>query len=178
MSLVGTFPWMAPEVIQQLPITPACDVFSYSVVLWELLTHEVPFRGLESLQVAWLVVAKGERLTIPSSCPPPFANLMRKCWAAEPKDRPTFKQILDSLEIMLNDDTLREETDSFLKRKDEWIVEIEKKLEKLKTVERELTNKEQELQDVCLCEREREKERSCEVSFFSFILFCLARETD
>jgi len=30
------------------------------VVLWELLTHEVPFRGLESLQVAWLVVAKGE----------------------------------------------------------------------------------------------------------------------
>ena len=63
-----------------------------------------------------------------------------------PQDRPTFKQILDSLEIMLNDgkithyslaylwneapasvklifytDTLREETDSFLKRKDEWM---------------------------------------------------------
>ena len=48
------------QVIQQLPVTSACDVFSYSVVLWELLTHEVPFKGLEGLQVAWLVVAKGE----------------------------------------------------------------------------------------------------------------------
>lgn len=48
------------QVIQQLPVTSACDVFSYSVVLWELLTHEVPFKNLEGLQVAWLVVAKGE----------------------------------------------------------------------------------------------------------------------
>lgn len=150
MSLVGTFPWMAPEVIQQLPLTPASDVFSYSVVLWELLTREVPFKGLEGLQVAWLVVAKGERLTIPSSCPPVFAELMRKCWLAEPKDRPTSKQVLDSLEKMLNNDLLREAVDSFLKQKDKWKVEIDKKLEKLKTVERELTNKEQEL-----LERER-----------------------
>ena len=41
-------------------MTTACDVYSYSVVLWELLTHEVPFKGLEGLQVAWLVVARGE----------------------------------------------------------------------------------------------------------------------
>ncbi len=52
------FPW--PQVIQGLPITTACDVYSYSVVLWELLTHEVPFKGLEGMQVAWLVVAKEE----------------------------------------------------------------------------------------------------------------------
>ena len=41
-------------------MTTACDVFSYSVVLWELLTDEIPFEGLEGLQVAWLVVAKNE----------------------------------------------------------------------------------------------------------------------
>ena len=41
-------------------MTTSCDVYSYSVVLWELLTHEVPFKGLEGLQVAWLVVAKEE----------------------------------------------------------------------------------------------------------------------
>ena len=45
-------------MIQQLPVSPACDVYSYGVVLWELLTCEVPFRGLEGLQVAWLVVTK------------------------------------------------------------------------------------------------------------------------
>ena len=47
-------------MIQQLPVTPACDVFSYSIVLWELLAQEVPFKGLEGLQIAWLVVAKAE----------------------------------------------------------------------------------------------------------------------
>ena len=40
-------------------MTAACDVFSYSVVLWEILTSEIPFKGLEGLQVAWLIV-KGE----------------------------------------------------------------------------------------------------------------------
>lgn len=60
MTLVGTFPWMAPEIIQQLPATPACDVYSYSIVLWELLTDEIPFAGLEGMQVAWLVVAKNQ----------------------------------------------------------------------------------------------------------------------
>uniref|UniRef100_A0A3Q2LM65 Mitogen-activated protein kinase kinase kinase 20 n=1 Tax=Equus caballus TaxID=9796 RepID=A0A3Q2LM65_HORSE len=56
MSLVGTFPWMAPEVIQSLPVSETCDTYSYGVVLWEMLTREVPFKGLEGLQVAWLVV--------------------------------------------------------------------------------------------------------------------------
>jgi sterile alpha motif and leucine zipper-containing kinase AZK len=83
MSLVGTYPWMAPEIIKGLSVTPACDVYSYSVVLWEILTCEVPFKGLEGLQVAWLVV-KGERLTVPQSCPLSFANLMQRCWEAEP----------------------------------------------------------------------------------------------
>lgn len=32
MSLVGTFPWMAPEVIQSLPVSETCDTFSYGVV--------------------------------------------------------------------------------------------------------------------------------------------------
>ena len=89
------------QVIQQLPVTAACDVFSYSVVLWELLTHEVPYRGLEGLQVAWLVVAKEQRLTIPSSCPAVFAELMQKCWRQQPQDRLNFKQILLELDSIL-----------------------------------------------------------------------------
>ncbi|EMP35103.1 Mitogen-activated protein kinase kinase kinase MLT [Chelonia mydas] len=54
-------------------------------VLWEMLTREVPFKGLEGLQVAWLVVEKNERLTIPSSCPRSFAELMHQCWEADSK---------------------------------------------------------------------------------------------
>uniref|UniRef100_A0AAR2L120 Protein kinase domain-containing protein n=1 Tax=Pygocentrus nattereri TaxID=42514 RepID=A0AAR2L120_PYGNA len=173
MSLVGTFPWMAPEVIQSLPVSENCDTYSYGVVLWEMLTREVPFKGFEGLQVAWLVVEKNERPTIPSSCPASFAELMRSCWVAEPKERPVFKQILATLESMCNDSKLPDQCNSFLHNKAEWRCEIDATLERLKRLEKELTCKEQELE-----ERERrlrewenrlmERSRSC-TPFFSHI---------
>uniref|UniRef100_A0A672JLP7 Protein kinase domain-containing protein n=1 Tax=Salarias fasciatus TaxID=181472 RepID=A0A672JLP7_SALFA len=147
MSLVGTFPWMAPEVIQSLPVSETCDTFSYGVVLWEMLTREIPFKGLEGLQVAWLVVEKNERLTIPSSCPSSFAELMRNCWRTEPKERAMFKQILSTLESMSNDSQLPQQCNSFLHNKAEWRCEIEATLERLKKLERDLSTKEQELKE-------------------------------
>uniref|UniRef100_A0A8C1MBZ0 Sterile alpha motif and leucine zipper containing kinase AZK n=1 Tax=Cyprinus carpio TaxID=7962 RepID=A0A8C1MBZ0_CYPCA len=147
MSLVGTFPWMAPEVIQSLPVSETCDTYSYGVVLWEMLTREVPFKGLEGLQVAWLVVEKNERLTIPSSCPASFACLMRSCWVTEPKDRPLFKHILSTLESMWSDSHLPEECNTFLHNKAEWRCEIEATLERLKRLERDLSTKEQVLKE-------------------------------
>uniref|UniRef100_A0A671Q0U3 Sterile alpha motif and leucine zipper containing kinase AZK n=1 Tax=Sinocyclocheilus anshuiensis TaxID=1608454 RepID=A0A671Q0U3_9TELE len=147
MSLVGTFPWMAPEVIQSLPVSETCDTYSYGVVLWEMLTREVPFKGLEGLQVAWLVVEKSERLTLPSSCPASFACLMRSCWLTEPKDRPLFKHILSTLESMWNDSHLPDECNTFLHNKAEWRCEIEATLERLKRLERDLSTKEQELKE-------------------------------
>ncbi|KAK7168617.1 hypothetical protein R3I93_004824 [Phoxinus phoxinus] len=147
MSLVGTFPWMAPEVIQSFPVSETCDTYSYGVVLWEMLTREIPFKGLEGLQVAWLVVEKNERLTIPSCCPASFACLMRSCWVTEPKDRPLFKHILSTLESMWNDGQLPDECNSFLQNKAEWRCEIEATLDRLKRLERDLSSKEQELKE-------------------------------
>ncbi|XP_038574144.1 mitogen-activated protein kinase kinase kinase 7-like [Micropterus salmoides] len=147
MTVVGTFPWMAPEVIQSLPVSETCDTYSYGVVLWEMLTREVPFKGFEGLQVAWLVVEKQERLTIPTSCPASFAELMRKCWQADPKERPQFKQVLVTLETMANDSRLPEQCNSFLHNKDQWRCEIESTLERLRKLERELYSKEKELEE-------------------------------
>ncbi|KAM5265095.1 mitogen-activated protein kinase kinase kinase 20 isoform 1-T2 [Hipposideros larvatus] len=147
MSLVGTFPWMAPEVIQSLPVSETCDTYSYGVVLWEMLTREVPFKGLEGLQVAWLVVEKNERLTIPSSCPRSFAELLHQCWEADAKKRPSFKQIISILDSMSNDTNLPDQCNSFLHNKAEWRCEIEATLERLKKLERDLSFKEQELKE-------------------------------
>ncbi|XP_067891531.1 mitogen-activated protein kinase kinase kinase 20-like isoform X3 [Heterodontus francisci] len=147
MSLVGTFPWMAPEVIQSLPVAETCDTFSYGVVLWEMLTREVPFKGLEGLQVAWLVVEKNERLTIPKGCPASFAELLHQSWEMHPKKRPNFKQILGILEIMSHDSKLPDQCNSFLHNKAQWRCEIEATLERLKKLERDLSTKEQELKE-------------------------------
>ncbi|XP_042191951.1 mitogen-activated protein kinase kinase kinase 20 isoform X3 [Callorhinchus milii] len=147
MSLVGTFPWMAPEIIQSLPVAETCDTYSYGVVLWEMLTREIPFKGLEGLQVAWLVVEKNERLTIPSSCPVSFAELLRQSWVTDPKKRPSFKQVLGILEAMSHDSKLPDQCNSFLHNKAEWRCEIEATLERLKKLERDLSTKEQELKE-------------------------------
>ncbi|XP_059822643.1 mitogen-activated protein kinase kinase kinase 20-like isoform X1 [Hypanus sabinus] len=147
MSLVGTFPWMAPEVIQSLPVAETCDTYSYGVVLWEMMTQEIPFKGLEGLQVAWLVVEKNERLTIPKSCPASFAEILHQCWETDPKKRPNFKQVLGSLEVMSHDSKLPDQCNSFLHNKAQWRCEIEATLERLKKLERDLSTKEQELKE-------------------------------
>ncbi|XP_069791844.1 mitogen-activated protein kinase kinase kinase 20-like isoform X1 [Narcine bancroftii] len=147
MSLVGTFPWMAPEVIQSLPVSETCDTYSYGVVLWEMLTREIPFKGLEGLQVAWLVVEKNERLTIPKGCPASFAEILHQCWETDPKKRPHFKRILGSLELMSHDSQLPGQCNSFLHNKAQWRCEIEATLERLKKLERDLSTKEQELKE-------------------------------
>ncbi|XP_067650427.1 mitogen-activated protein kinase kinase kinase zak-1-like [Haliotis asinina] len=157
MSLAGTFPWMAPEVIQSQPVSESCDTWSYGVVLWELLTHEVPFKGIEGFQVAWLVVEKGERLLVPSTCPSCFGQLMKDCWELDPKKRPTFKQILARLDAMLQDETLPNQTNSFLEHKEIWRKEIQTTLERLKRAEIELGVKERELKERELKIKEREK---------------------
>ena len=112
--------FLCAQVIQCGEVSTACDVWSYGVVLWELLTHETPFAGIEGFQVAWLVVEKGERLTIPSSCPHAFADLMRACWQLDSTLRPTFHELLASIEKLGDDDELAESTDHFLTQKQQW----------------------------------------------------------
>lgn len=53
-----------------------CSLSSYGVLLWELLTGEVPYRGIDGLAVAYGVAVNKLTLPIPSTCPEPFAKLM------------------------------------------------------------------------------------------------------
>ena len=55
---------------------------SYGVVLWELLTGEVPYRGIDGLAVAYGVAVNKLTLPIPSTCPEPFAKLMKGIWVS------------------------------------------------------------------------------------------------
>ncbi|CAG5130649.1 unnamed protein product, partial [Candidula unifasciata] len=148
---------MAPEVIQSFPVSESCDTWSYGVVLWELLTKEIPFNGIEGFQVAWLVVEKGERLLIPSSCPPSFKKMMEQCWLLDPKQRPSFKQILLRLKTMSEDESLPELTNSFLDHKGIWKKEIQTTLERLKRAERDINHREQELKEREMKIKERER---------------------
>ncbi|XP_072967816.1 serine/threonine-protein kinase STY46-like [Typha angustifolia] len=94
----GTYRWMAPEVIEHKPYDHKADVFSFGIVLWELITGKIPYEYLTPLQAAVGVVQKGLRPTIPNNTRPKIANLLEKCWQQDPNERPDFSEILETLQ--------------------------------------------------------------------------------
>ncbi|VVA25777.1 PREDICTED: serine/threonine-kinase [Prunus dulcis] len=94
----GTYRWMAPEVIEHKPYDHKADVFSFGVVLWELLTGKLPYENLTPLQAAVGVVQKGLRPTIPRHTNPMLMELMERCWQQDPSLRPEFSEIVKMLQ--------------------------------------------------------------------------------
>jgi len=96
----GTYRWMAPEVINHQPYDSKADVFSFAIVLWELITSKIPYDTMTPLQAA-VGVRQGLRPGLPKKTHPKLLDLMQRCWEADPSDRPAFSDILAELEDLL-----------------------------------------------------------------------------
>ncbi|KAI9101600.1 hypothetical protein K1719_023844 [Acacia pycnantha] len=96
-STAGTAEWMAPEVLRNEPSNEKCDVYSFGVILWELLTLQQPWGGMNPMQVVGAVGFQHRRLDIPDNMDPAVADIIRKCWQTDPKLRPTFAEIMAAL---------------------------------------------------------------------------------
>lgn len=97
-SKIGTYQWMAPEVIVGKRYTEKADVFSFGVILWELATRKPPYYGIDGQVVSQRVVKEGLRPKISEKeAPGPFLDLMKRCWAEDPERRPKFEEIIREL---------------------------------------------------------------------------------
>ncbi|XP_063080006.1 mitogen-activated protein kinase kinase kinase 9 [Engraulis encrasicolus] len=157
MSAAGTYAWMAPEVIRSSTFSKGSDVWSYGVLLWELLTGEVPFRGIDGLAVAYGVAMNKLALPIPSTCPEPFARLLEDCWNPDPHARPAFPTILDQLTAIGESGFFEMPADSFHSLQDDWKLEIQEMFDQLRAKEKELRSWEEELSRAALAQKCQEE---------------------
>lgn len=92
----GTVQWMAPEVLGNQKYTEKADVFSFGIVIWEIVTGECPYDGMSQIQAALGVLNRNLRPNIPRDCPPFFSRLMKACWNRQPELRPSFPHIVNA----------------------------------------------------------------------------------
>uniref|UniRef100_A0A3Q2YAU0 Mitogen-activated protein kinase kinase kinase n=1 Tax=Hippocampus comes TaxID=109280 RepID=A0A3Q2YAU0_HIPCM len=130
MSFAGTVAWMAPEVIRNEPVSEKVDI-SFGVVLWELLTGEIPYKDVDSSAIIWGVGSNSLHLPVPSTCPDGFKILMKQT-QGKPRNRPSFRQILLHLDIA-SADVLGAPQETYFKSQAEWREEVKKHFEKIKS---------------------------------------------
>ncbi|KAI5102476.1 protein-tyrosine kinase 2-beta isoform X1, partial [Silurus meridionalis] len=89
--------WMAPESINFRRFTSASDVWMFAVCMWEIMSRgQQPFFWLENKDVI-MQLEQGMRLPKPELCPPALYSLMTCCWTYDPKERPSFTQLVCKL---------------------------------------------------------------------------------
>lgn len=95
---LGTPNYMAPEVLSNGKITEKADVFSFGVLVWEVLTGREPWQDLNPFQVIYQVCFGNKQLELPGDCPAPLAGLMHACWSKSPEARPQWPAVLQALD--------------------------------------------------------------------------------
>lgn len=95
----GTITHMSPEVLLGggAAFTPAADVYSWGVLLWEMLTGSRAYAGMAAPAVVCQVAVLKRGLAIPKKLPAALDDLLRRALSPEPQDRPSFAEVVTVL---------------------------------------------------------------------------------
>ncbi|XP_030878645.1 ephrin type-B receptor 1-like, partial [Leptonychotes weddellii] len=102
-SLGGKIPvrWTAPEAIAYRKFTSASDVWSYGIVMWEVMSFgERPYWDMSNQDVI-NAIEQDYRLPPPMDCPASLHQLMLDCWQKDRNSRPRFAEIVNTLDKMI-----------------------------------------------------------------------------
>jgi len=90
--------WMAPESLEDYTYGVKSDVWSFGVVMWEIESGgKMPYSGLGGIEIVDFLKS-GQRLKQPDGCPDNIYQIMTTCWSYDPLKRPSFGELVTSLE--------------------------------------------------------------------------------
>jgi serine/threonine protein kinase len=116
-DIFGVMPFIAPEVLRGKSYTPASDIYSFSMIMWEFTSGVSPFNDkAHNLQLS-ISICKGERPKIIENTPQCYVDLMKKCWNEDPLKRPSSKEVFNIFKkwVFLPDEKKIEDIDEELK---------------------------------------------------------------
>lgn len=100
---VGTYRWMAPEIIRHHQYDEKCDIYSLGLVFWELFEWALPFAGIEALNVAWAVAKDKSRPNFnPALWTPTVQALVNRSWSDNPELRPNASELCELIGSMIS----------------------------------------------------------------------------
>ena len=91
----------APEVAQQRSYTEKVDVYSFGVLIWQMASSKKPFKGYSREDLMTKVVSGAERPKTIKRLPRQFNALLKSCWQVDARRRPSFSEIVTTLEGFL-----------------------------------------------------------------------------
>ncbi|KAE9555300.1 hypothetical protein FO519_001459 [Halicephalobus sp. NKZ332] len=130
MSFVGTSQYMPPEIMKNEPCNEKVDVWGFGIVLWELLTQEIPYKGITSMAIMYGVGSGSLQLHVPKEAPQTAKLLFRLCWSKKPRNRPSFASITSHL-TNLQAEVAELSEDAWQMRKQVWHKEINEENQKI-----------------------------------------------
>ncbi|RHZ89727.1 hypothetical protein Glove_11g30 [Diversispora epigaea] len=100
-SIYGNLPYIAPEVLCGQIYTTKSDIYSLGILMWEIVTGEIPFREHEYDKDLALAIVNGYRPKLHEEIPNEYADLMKQCWDANPDNRPDANIIHERIELLI-----------------------------------------------------------------------------
>lgn len=99
---IGTPHWMAPEILKGEKYEHSADIFSFGMILWEILSLEIPYYGVNPYQVISLVADQRKIVQVPKEGHSTLRRLIEQCLEYEANRRPLLDDIVDTLERLKN----------------------------------------------------------------------------
>ncbi|RHZ51812.1 hypothetical protein Glove_469g29 [Diversispora epigaea] len=114
-KIYGIIPYMAPETLSRGEYTQASDIYSFGMVMLEVLTSYPPYYNIPHNENLAMDICKGLKPEIKCEIPQFFKEIMEKCWNFEPFNRPTAKEMLFQLSKYFNDSETKKQVKKQIK---------------------------------------------------------------